>query len=311
MNNGHVNQAMRCLRGLSAAFLERVRTYNPGVPCEIVEVSPRDTNAPVPTDCDLYLSSGGPGSPFDGEGEPWTVDFGRLVDGIVESVIRGGAGQRAMFAICYSFELVVHHYKLADVVPRADRKFGVMPIYTTPAGQEHPLLSPFGDRLFAFEHRNWEAVNLDQRRLDSLGGKLLARESRDGVSKGRAILGLEVAPGVEAVQFHPEADRAGVMSWLARPEQAAAFKATYGEITYQAMLRTLDDPRRLARTHALVIPGWLARRFNAIAGYRGYNELPPLEDKPCSRFNATGGPEETAGELARPPRPGEQVLREL
>ncbi len=309
MNNGHVNQAMRCLRGLAATFFERVQRHNPGVFCEVVEASPRDTNTPIPTDCDLYLSSGGPGSPFDGEGEPWTLDFARLLDGVVESAVQGGAERRALFAICYSFELVVHHYRLADVVPRADRKFGVMPIYTTPVGQQHPLLSPFGDRLFAFEHRNWEAVNLDERRLGSLGGQLLARESRDGISKGRAILGLQVAPGVEAVQFHPEADRAGVMSWLARPEQAAAFKATYGEVTYHAMLRTLDDRRRLARTYALVIPGWLGRCFNEIAGPRGYAELPPIEDIPCSRFDAHCRAEDPATPSARPPGSGEHAAR--
>ncbi|WP_437786198.1 hypothetical protein [Sorangium sp. So ce1097] len=304
-----MNQAMRCLRGLAAAFFERVQAHNSGVPCEIVEVSPRDTNAPIPTDCDLYLASGGPGSPFDGEGEPWMLDFGRFVDGVVESAIRGGADRRALFAICYSFELIVHHYRLADVVPRAERKFGVMPIYTTALGQHHPLLAPFGDRLFAFEHRNWEAVNLDERRLGSLGGQLLARESRDGVSKGRAILGLDVAPGVEAVQFHPEADRAGVMNWVARPEQAAAFKAAYGEVTYQAMLRTLDDPRRLARTYALVIPGWLGRCFNEIAGPRGYAALPPIEDVPCSHFDAHCRAEELAAASGRPPGSGQQVAR--
>lgn len=311
MNNGHVNQAMRCLRSIVAAFFERVQTYNPGMVCEVVEVSPRDTNTPIPDSCDLYLSSGGPGSPFDGQGEPWTRDFSRLVDGIVESAIRGGADRRALFAICYSFELIVHHYRLADIVPRAERKFGVMPVYTTAAGQQHPLLSPFGDRLFAFEHRNWEAVNLDEGRLSSLGGKLLARESRDGISKGRAILGLAVAPGIEAVQFHPEADRAGVMNWVARPEQAAAFKAAYGEITYQAMLRTLDDPRRLARTYALVIPGWLARCFNELAVHRGYAELPPIEDIPCTRFGAHGRAEEPAAPPARSPSAGEPAASRI
>jgi GMP synthase-like glutamine amidotransferase len=307
MNNGHVNQAMRCLRGLVAEFFERVHVHNPGLPCELVEVSPRDTNVPVPTDCDLYLSSGGPGSPFDGEGEPWTFDFGRFVDGVVDSAVKGGEHQRAMFAICYSFELVVHHYKLAEIVPRAERKFGVMPIYTTNAGQQHPLLAPFGDRLFAFEHRNWEAVELDEKRLTTLGGRLLARESRDGVSKGRAILGLSVAPGLEAVQFHPEADRAGVMNWVARPEQAAAFKATYGEVTYQAMLRTLDDPRRLARTYALVIPGWLGRYFNSIAGFRGYNELAPLEDNPPTRFATAGRSDEASASQVKPSGACERV----
>lgn len=284
MNNGHVNQAMRCLRGIIVQFFERVRRENPDLACEIGEVSPRNTNNPVPADYDLYLSSGGPGSPFDGDGQPWTTDYGRFVDGVVDSSIVGGSEQRSLFAICYSFEMVVRHLAVAAIVPRVDRKFGVMPIYTTPEGQEHPLLAAFGDRLFAFEHRNWEAVDLDTRKLHDLGGKLLARESRDGVSKGRAILGLDVAPGVEAVQFHPEADRPGVMNWVARPEQAAAFKANYGEVTYQAMLRTLDDPRRLARTYALVIPGWLTRKFNEIAPFRDYAELPPPSGNTATSF---------------------------
>lgn len=308
MNNGHVNQAMRCLRGLVSEFFERVQAWNPTLPCELLEVSPRDTNEPIPTDCDLYLSSGGPGSPFEGEGQPWTFDFGRFADGVVESGIQGGENRRALFAICYSFELVVQHFRLAQIAPRSDRKFGVMPIYTTSDGQQHPLLSPFGDRLFAFEHRNWEAVEPDAQRLGSLGGRILARESRDGVSKGRAILGLEVAPGIEAVQFHPEADRAGVMNWVARPEQAAAFKATYGEVTYQAMLRTLDDPRRLARTFALVIPGWLGRQFNQVAGFRGYNELPPLDDNGPTRF---GSSERTEASMSAPVRAPAVVATEL
>lgn len=300
MNNGHVNQAMRCFRGIAATFFERVRAYNPDLACELVEVSPRDTNNPVPRDCDLYMSSGGPGSPFDGDGEPWTFDYAGFIDETIESAIRGGEDMRAVFAVCYSFEVVVRNLAIAQVVPRVERKFGIMPVYTTPEGQQHPLLSAFGDRLFAFEHRNWEAVDLDERKLASMGGKLLARESRDGVSKGRAILGLDVAPGLEAVQFHPEADRAGVVNWISRPEQAAAFKATYGEVTYQAMLRTLDDPRRLARTYALVIPSWLTRRFNLLAPHRGYAELPPVPDVVPERFTTSA----VALGASIPSRPG-------
>jgi GMP synthase-like glutamine amidotransferase len=297
MNNGHVNQAMRCLRGIVAQFFERVRRHNPDLPCELGEVSPRNTPDPVPDNYDLYLSSGGPGSPYDGDGTQWVMDYGRFVDGVMESSVTGGGAQRSLFAICYSFEMVVRHLNIAAVVPRVDRKFGVMPVYMTPEGQEHPLLKPFGDRLFAFEHRNWEAVDLDTRKLATLGGKLLALESRDGVSKGRAILGLDVGPGVESVQFHPEADRPGVMNWISRPEQAAAFKATYGEVTYQAMLRTLDDPKRLARTYALVIPGWLARKFNEIAIFRDYIELPPPSEDVSAAFAAAGDRSEAA-----PPR---------
>ncbi len=300
MNNAHVNQAMRCLRGIASQFFARVTAQNPDLPCELYEVSPRDTNHPVPRDCDLYLSSGGPGSPFDGDDQPWYADYGHFSNEVVDSAIAGGPEQKSVFAVCYSFEVLVRHFEVAHIGPRGERKFGVMPIYTTTEGQTHPLFAPFGDRLFAFEHRNWEAVDLDETKLRALGGKLLARESRDGVSKGRAILGLDLAPGIETVQFHPEADRPGVMNWVSRPEQAAAFKATYGEVTYQAMLRTLDDPRRLARTYALVIPGWLARRFNVLAGPRGYAPIPPPPDDPSTVFAAP--PEGPAGKrLGQPP----------
>jgi homoserine O-succinyltransferase len=168
-------------------------------------------------------------------------------------------------------------------------------------GQRHPLLAAFGERLFAFEHRNWEAIELDETRLRALGGHLLARESRDGVSKGRALLALDVAPGIEAVQFHPEADRPGVMNWVARPEQAAAFKAVYGEMTYQAMLRTLDDPRRLARTFALVIPGWLVRQFNLLAPPRGYAPISAPSEDVSEAFQASSVPISPDGPLGTRP----------
>src|SRR5262249_45186477 len=144
MNNAHVNQAMRCLRSIAQGFFEHVEAHNPGLSCELIEVSPRDTNDPVPRDADLYVSSGGPGSPFDGDAEPWYADYGRFADDVVESAARGGGDARALFAICYSFEMVVRHFQLAHIGPRAERKFGVMPIYTTPEGQQHPLLAAFG-----------------------------------------------------------------------------------------------------------------------------------------------------------------------
>jgi hypothetical protein len=107
------------------------------------------------------------------------------------------------------------------------------------------------------------------------------------------------------------------MNWISRPEQAAAFKATYGEVTYQAMLRTLDDPKRLARTYALVIPGWLARKFNEIAMFRDYVELPPPSEDIAAAFKEGGdkvvggkviGSSEKPEATPQPPR-AEPVLR--
>ena len=279
MNDGHVNQAMRCFRTIASRFFKRVTHANPAVRCELVEVSPRNTEDDIPP-ADLYLSSGGPGSPFDGDGKEWVNRYYRFLDNVVDAADDGGPEQQALFAVCYSFEMIIRHFKVATMAPRSERKFGVMPVYMTDEGQEHPLTSPFADRLFAFEHRNWEAVGLDESALARHGGTLLARESRDGFSKGEALMAFDFAPGVEGVQFHPEADRPGVMAWVARPDQAAAFKEAYGITTYERMVKTVDDPMRLARTFALMIPGFLTRRFNLLAKKQGWVPLdPPIHDR--------------------------------
>jgi GMP synthase-like glutamine amidotransferase len=278
MNAGHANQAIRCFGVLIDKLAVAVRAANPDVVVERVRVSPRDKDEPPPDDCDLYLSTGGPGSPFDGDGQTWVDDFSRFLDRIVDAnTARDDAP--AAFCICYSFEMAVRHFGIAEVAPRTARKFGVMPVYTTDAGRGHPLLAPFGDRLFAFEHRNWEAIGLDEGKLARHGGRLLARESRDGVTKGAGLMAFDFAPGVEGVQFHPEADRPGVVAWVERPDQAEAFKLAYGLTTYERMLKTLDDPSRLARTFAMLIPGWMHRRFNRLAKMRGWAPLgAPVQD---------------------------------
>lgn len=272
MNNGVENQGIRCFRGILDAFLERARESNPSLVTELTTVEARHKGGIPPDDCDLYVSSGGPGSPFDGADEPWAKGYRDFVDGLVEDGRRSTAS-RAMFAVCYSFELLVEHLRVARMEPRGSRKFGVMPIYTTEQGMSSPLLAPFGDRLFAFEHRNWQAVEPNEAAMRDLDAELWARESRDGHSKGPSLLAFRFAPNIEGTLFHPEADRAGALAWIARPDQAAAVIQAYGELTYVRMLKTLDDPMRLARTRALMVPGWLTRRFNALAEERGWRTL--------------------------------------
>ncbi len=71
------------------------------------------------------------------------------------------------------------------------------------------------------------------------------------------------------------------------------------------MLRTLDDPRRLARTFALVIPGWLVRQFNLTAAARGYAPVGPPSEDVSSAFQASAVPITTDGPLGT--RPSQQA----
>ncbi|MFN7971800.1 MAG: hypothetical protein U0166_05560 [Acidobacteriota bacterium] len=306
MNNGVENQGIRCFKGIVDRFFETVRAANPGIPITFSHVEPRNRGEAPPEAADLYLSSGGPGSPYDGYDDPWCVDYRKFLDALAAEGLAHPEGARSLFAVCHSFELCVMHFQVARMTQRPTRKFGVMPVYMTDEGLASPLLSVFGDRLFAFEHRSWQAVDLDTTKLAALRGKLWARESRDGHSKGEGLLSFLFAPNIEGTLFHPEADRAGALAWIARPDQAAAVIEAYGELTYLRMLKTLDDPTRLARTYALLLPGWLTRRFNALAPARGWTGVaaPAYDETTRSSFGRPPGHTETAAD-------GEPLLIEL
>jgi GMP synthase-like glutamine amidotransferase len=286
MNNGVANEATRCFRRLFDGFSAHVRAANPGLEITLQHVQPRNLGELPDLKSDLILSSGGPGAPTDGYDEPWCTGYRRFVDHVVESTIRDRRTSPALFAVCHSFEIAVQHFGVATMARRETLRFGVFPAYVTEAGRSSIVFKPFDDgRLFTWEHRRFEAVDLDEKKLAALGGRLLARESREGrEDKGRAVMGLEFAPGVVGTQFHPEADRPGVMAWVLRREHSDALRDAYGNDMLERMLKTLSDPTRLARTYALAIPGWLAERFNELAEVRGLRKIPPPHTVDMSEF---------------------------
>jgi len=278
MNNGVANEATRCFRRLFDGLIVRARAANPGLDIQFKHVQPRNLGELPGKDVDLVLSSGGPGSPHDGWDDPWCVGYRGFLDWMMEKNLQHPEDAPALFVVCHSFEIATQHFELAEMRQRETLKFAIFPTYVTEAGQKDPVLQPFGDRLFVWEHRRFEAVNLNERKLAALGGQLIARESRPGqTDKGEAICGLHFGPGIHGTQFHPEADRAGVMAWINRPEHAAALKDAYGNSLYERMIKTLADPSRLARTFALLLPGWLTLQFNRLAKVRGLKPVGPPE----------------------------------
>jgi homoserine O-succinyltransferase/O-acetyltransferase len=276
MNNGVPNEAVRCFKRLFESFVARVQAANPRLTITLEHVQPRNLGQLPSSKADLILSSGGPGSPHDGWEEPWCTGYRRFLDSVVDRAAQHPDTAPATFVVCHSFEISVQHFRVAEMTSREGLKFAIFPAYVTAEGQHTNYLEPFGDRLFVWEHRRWQAAALDAGRLAALGGAVLARESRPGrVDKGEALLGLRFGPGLEGTQFHPEADRPGVLAWIHRPEHTAALRDAYGNSLLHRMLRTLDDPGRLARTYALLVPGWLTSRFNRLAQARALRPIPP------------------------------------
>ena len=281
MNNGVANQAVRCFRRLVDSMMAKAEAKNPGLTLDYIQVQPRNLNETPDRTADLFISSGGPGSPHDGYEDPWCTRYRSFLDWIVERNRADGPKAPQVLAICHSFELATLHFQLAEVAKRpTGNKFGVMPSYTTEDGARSELFAPFGERMFVWENRSWEAIRPNERRLAELGSRILARESRIGrIDKGEAILAFDFAPGIVGTQFHPEADRQGLLAWVYSAEHAAEFKQVYGEALYHRMIKTLDDPSRVARTYALFVPTWLHGKFDAWAARRGLNPVgPPVQD---------------------------------
>lgn len=272
MNNGVANQATRCFRRICATFQNQVRAANPGLETSFDHLQPRNLGELPGTQYDLVLSSGGPGAPLDGFDDPWGKGYRAFLDDVRAANEHAPAAATKLLLVCHSFELAVLHFAVAVMRRRESTKFGVMPAYLTQAGQALPWLAHFGYRLFTWEHRDWEAVEIDEQKLARMGGKVLAHEAHaeSVVNTGDAVLGINFAPGIDGVQFHPEADKPGVMAWIEKPESRARLIDAYGDDLYEKMVKSLSDPQRLARTFALLIPSWLAQRFNDLAAVRGY-----------------------------------------
>lgn len=263
MNAGDRNEAVPCLRAIIATFFEGLRAHRPSLRCELVNVSPRNTSTEIPLDCDLYISTGGPGSPLAARALPWAQRYSTLLDYVY---VADQSGRRAQFllAICFSFELVVDHFSVAVLRPRRERRCGVMPVFRTVAGAQHPLLAALGETPWCFELRDWDALEPDETRLAEVGGQVLAWEADFDRSRGNGLLALSIGTTIESVQFHPEAEPTAVRRWLERPENRSAILGQYGQDAHPAMLRAVESPGGLGRTFETVVPGWLRRSFNSV-----------------------------------------------
>ncbi len=294
LHRGHeqwppVNQAMRCLRGLVSEFFERVHEANPRPPLRARRgVAARHRGRPIPARLRSLPLVGRPGLAVRRRGRAVDARLRRASSTAWSSpASEGGAigarsspsATRSSWSSSTSSSREIDAARRAQVRRDADLR--------RPTGQQHPLLAPFGDRLFAFEHRNWEAIDLDERALAR--ARRQAPRARAATASPRAApsSGSRSRPASRPCSSTPRPIAPASMNWVARPEQAAAFKATYGEVTYQAMLRTLDDPRRLARTFALVIPGGSAATSTRSPAIAATTSSRRSDDNPPTRFGGS------------------------
>ena len=213
-------------------------------------------------DFDIYFSSGGPGSPVDTEGwEPAYID---LFEKIREHN-RTSNKKKFVFLICHSFQIICHHYKLANVCLRRKESFGVFPVHLTEDAADDPIFHLLPEPFFAVDSRKWQVIDPDDTTLAKMGAKILGLEKRrPHVPLQRAVMAIRFTPEIVGTQFHPEADAKGMVFHLETEERKKFVIDTYGQERYDDLLMHLNDPDKIMLTHQLIIPQFLSSALNTL-----------------------------------------------
>ena len=254
LNNGHPNQGMRCLREILEAHDGRLG----GASILWDEFDVRGRGHVPGLDYDVYLSSGGPGSPFDGEGTAWEATYFRWIDGVLAHNAGAEGSKKHVFFVCHSFELLLRHLGLARLELRRSESFGIFPVHPTEAGTRDVIFGGLGDPFYGADFRSWQAVEPDAARLAELGASVLAIEKdRPHVGLERALMAMRVTPELVGTQFHPEADPDGMLLHFREENRRATIVERHGEEKYAEILHHIMGPSFLERTHDCVLPNFL------------------------------------------------------
>ena len=247
------NEGMRCIRQL----LARGAAEN-GVPFHVDTYNVRAENALPGLDYDIYISSGGPGSPLASE-EAWEPRYFALIDTLL-LYNQQNEHKKHLLLICHSFQLVSRHLGIGTVSRRKSTSFGVLPVHLTPAGLADPVLQGLPEPFYIVDSRDYQLTHLNQHRLDKLGAKVLCLEKeRPHVPLARAVMAIRFTPEVIGTQFHPEADGEGMLRYMLTDERKQQVITTYGEAKYDEMVHLLANPDTIEHTEAIIVPTFLRR----------------------------------------------------
>lgn len=215
--------------------------------------------AEVPgTDFDIYIYSGGPGSPIDSEGTEWEKKYFQLTDKVEDHNRSNNPQKKHSFYVCHSFQLMCRKYGLGDINLRRSESFGVLPMHQTKAGLTELIFEGLADPFYSVDSRSWQVINPDEKRFMDLGMQLVAIEKeRLHVDLPRAMMAIRFDKYSFATQFHPEADATGVKMLLLKDEEKRSVIEEHGVDKYNSMLDQLDDPDKITLTQNTIIPNFL------------------------------------------------------
>lgn len=251
---GQANQGMRCIRDI---LLQWEAANQIELICQEFDV--RVKHEVPDSSFDIYISSGGPGSPLDTVNSEWEkLYFTWLAQ--IEDWNRQAedSAKKHVFFICHSFQLVCRHYGIGNVCKRRSTAFGVFPIHMLEDGKQEPVFEGLRDPFYSVDSRDYQVIEPNHTRLREMGGKILAIEKdRPHVPYERAIMSVRFNDHFLGTQFHPEADATGMHMYLLREDKKQTVIENHGEEKWKSMVEQLQDPEKIMWTYQHVLPNFL------------------------------------------------------
>ena len=259
--DGQPNQGLRSLRDL----LQQAGGNRPETGQAFKFFEARSRGELPDTNYDIFISSGGPGSPYDGQGLSWEKNYFNLLNRIYTHNQNCNPLKKYVFFICHSFQMMVRFFDLAEVVKRHSKAFGIFTVHKTEAGQVDPLFQGLADPFYAADFRNWQVIQPNHRRLEALGAKILCKEKiRPHVPYERAVMAVRLSPEMVGTQFHPESDLASIQWHLNHPDRKNGIIQRWGMDKYRELQRLAKDAEALERTRRNIIPGFIDSACRAL-----------------------------------------------
>ena len=253
---GQANQGMRCIRQIISEWSE----FH-GVEAEWKEFEVRLKNEVPDLSYDVYISSGGPGSPLESEGSEWEKAYFSWLQQVEEwNANPANNIKKHVFFICHSFQLICRHYAIGNISKRKKTSFGVYPVHVTWEGQGDVTFQGLPDPFYVVDSRDFQVTSPDFEKLNMHGGKILCIEKyRPHVPFEQAIMGVRFNDYMVGTQFHPEADAIGMSMYLQREDKKATVIENYGEEKWRSMVDQLNDPDKIMWTYAHILPNFLSK----------------------------------------------------
>lgn len=249
---GAANEGMRCIRQL---VRRAEAAHGSRFAVETFDVRGQD-QLPRLADFDVFISSGGPGSPL-ATTDAWESAYFQFIDELFAHNLASD-DKKHLLLICHSFQLVSRHLGLGELSKRKSTSFGVMPVHLTAAGHADPVLHALPEPFYAVDSRDYQLTHPDLARLDALGAAVLCLEKeRPHVALARAVMAIRFSPEVLGTQFHPEADGEGMLRYMRTDERKQQVITAYGEDKYDEMVHLLADPTTIEVTEGIVVPTFL------------------------------------------------------